>query len=44
VDRNFIVVATLKALAEEGKIDRNTVGKAITALGIDPAKADPLNS
>jgi pyruvate dehydrogenase E1 component len=44
VDRNFIVVATLKALADEGKIDRATVGKAITALGIDPAKADPLNS
>jgi len=44
VDRNFIVVATLKALAEEGKIDRNTVAKAITALGIDPAKADPLNT
>jgi pyruvate dehydrogenase E1 component len=44
VDRNFIVVATLKALADEEKIDRDTVGKAITALGIDPAKADPLNS
>ncbi len=44
VDRNFIVVATLKALAEDGKIDRATVGKAITALGIDPAKADPLNT
>jgi pyruvate dehydrogenase E1 component len=44
VDRNFIVVATLKALADEGKIDRATVGQAITALGIDPAKADPLNS
>jgi len=44
VDHNFIVVATLKALADEGKIDRATVGKAITALGIDSAKADPLNS
>ena len=44
VDRNFIVVATLKALAEDGKIDHATVGKAITALGIDPAKADPLNT
>jgi pyruvate dehydrogenase E1 component len=44
VDRNFIVVATLKALADEGAIDRATVGKAISALGIDPAKADPLNS
>jgi pyruvate dehydrogenase E1 component len=44
VDRNFIVVATLKALADEGKIDRATVGQAIKALGIDPAKADPLNS
>ena len=44
VDRNFIVVATLKALAEDGKIDHATVGQAITALGIDPAKADPLNT
>ncbi len=44
VDRNFIVVATLKALADEGKIERAIVGKAISALGIDPAKADPLNS
>ena len=33
VDRNFIVLATLKALADDGKIDRATVGKAITALG-----------
>ncbi|HTV79401.1 MAG TPA: pyruvate dehydrogenase (acetyl-transferring), homodimeric type [Steroidobacteraceae bacterium] len=44
VDRNFIVVATLKALADEGKIDRATVVKAVADLKIDPAKADPLNS
>ncbi|MGB6449426.1 MAG: pyruvate dehydrogenase (acetyl-transferring), homodimeric type, partial [Steroidobacteraceae bacterium] len=41
VDRHFIVVTTLKALAEEGKIDRATVAKAIAAYGIDPAKPSP---
>jgi pyruvate dehydrogenase E1 component len=41
VDRHFIVVATLKALAEEGKIDRASVAKAIAAYGIDPAKPSP---
>jgi pyruvate dehydrogenase E1 component len=44
VDRNFIVLAALKALADEGKIDRATVTKAIEKLGIDPGKPDPLTS
>jgi len=42
VDRNFIVLATLKALADEGRVEPAVVAKAITALAIDPAKADPL--
>ncbi len=41
VDRHFIVVATLKALADEGKIDAASVAKAIAAYGIDPAKPNP---
>jgi pyruvate dehydrogenase E1 component len=44
VDRRFIVLAALKALADEGKIDTATVGQAIEKLAIDPAKANPLNS
>jgi pyruvate dehydrogenase E1 component len=44
VDRRFIALAALKALADEGKIDKATVTQAIAKLGIDPGKADPLNS
>jgi pyruvate dehydrogenase E1 component len=44
VDRNFIALAALKALADEGKIDRKTVVQAIEKLGIDPDKPDPLKS
>jgi pyruvate dehydrogenase E1 component len=44
VDRNFIVLAALKSLADEGKVDRKTLGAAITALGIDPEKPDPSYS
>lgn len=44
VDRHFIALAALKALADEGKIDRATVATAITKYGIDPEKSDPLNS
>jgi pyruvate dehydrogenase E1 component len=42
VDRNFIVLAALKALADAGSIDRQTVVSALTKLGIDPAKPNPL--
>ncbi len=41
VDRHFITVTALKALADEGKIDRASVAKAIAAYGIDPAKPNP---
>ncbi|MBV8805846.1 MAG: pyruvate dehydrogenase (acetyl-transferring), homodimeric type, partial [Sinobacteraceae bacterium] len=41
VDRNYIVVATLKSLADEGKIDQNTVVGAMQKLGIDPSKPVP---
>src|SRR5665213_2400226 len=41
VDRNFIVLAALKGLVDEGKIDRATITAAMTRLGIDPASPDP---
>jgi pyruvate dehydrogenase E1 component len=44
VDRNFITLATLKALADAGQIDRKTVIAARTHLGIDSSKPDPLYS
>jgi pyruvate dehydrogenase E1 component len=44
VDRNFIALAALKALADAGRIERKTVVDAVATLGIDADKADPLNS
>jgi len=41
VDRNYVAVAALKALADDGKVDRATVVKAIKALGVDPSKPVP---
>jgi pyruvate dehydrogenase E1 component len=42
VDRKSIAVAALSALAEEGGVDRKTVGDAIAQLGIDPEKRNPV--
>jgi pyruvate dehydrogenase E1 component len=42
VDRNHIVVAALKALADEGKIDAATVKSAMKKLNIDPEKPNPV--
>jgi pyruvate dehydrogenase E1 component len=44
VDRNFITLAALKALADSDCIERQTVIAAVQKLGIDPNKADPLNA
>jgi pyruvate dehydrogenase E1 component len=41
VDRNYIVVAALKALADEKRVDGATVSGAIKALGIDPERPVP---
>jgi pyruvate dehydrogenase E1 component len=43
VDRHYVAVAALKALADEGKIDVQTVTKAMQAFGIDPEKPNPLS-
>jgi pyruvate dehydrogenase E1 component len=42
VSREFIVIAALKALAEEGRIEHARVSQAISTLGIDPDKANPF--
>jgi pyruvate dehydrogenase E1 component len=44
VDRRYIALAALKALADDDKIDRTTVGKAVSALGLDPDKPNPIRS
>jgi pyruvate dehydrogenase E1 component len=43
VDRKSIVVAALKALVDEGSIDGSTVTKAMTELGVDPDKPNPVS-
>ncbi len=42
VDRRWVAVAALKALADEGTIDREKVRDAITKYGIDVDKPNPL--
>ena len=42
IDAANIVVATLHALAREGKIETATVTRAIREFDIDPEKQDPL--
>jgi pyruvate dehydrogenase E1 component len=44
VDHRFIVVATLGALAREGKISTSVVQDAIEALGINPEKPNPATA
>lgn len=44
VDRYFVVVATLKALADEGSISAKQVSKAIKLYNIDINKPNPLLS
>jgi pyruvate dehydrogenase E1 component len=41
VNRKYVAVAALKALAEEGTIPAATVTQAIRKYGIDPAKPSP---
>jgi pyruvate dehydrogenase E1 component len=43
VDRNFIALAALKALADGDQIDRRTVVEALKQLGIDTAKPNPFD-
>ena len=41
VNRFFVTIAALKALAEDGAIEAKVVADAIKKYGIDPAKSDP---
>jgi len=41
VDRRFVVLAALRALADEGSIPTKKVAEALTKYGIDPDKANP---
>jgi len=42
VDRRYVVVASLKALADEGMLDVATVSAAIERFGIDADKPNPV--
>jgi pyruvate dehydrogenase E1 component len=42
VDRRWVALAALNALAADGVIARSDVAAAIVKLGIDPAKPDPV--
>jgi len=42
VDRRYIVVTTLQALADDDALDRKTVSDAIKKYEIDPDKPDPV--
>jgi pyruvate dehydrogenase E1 component len=43
VDRHYVAITALKALADDGKIDKQTVTDAMQAFGIDPEKPNPLS-
>ena len=42
VDRNWVTVAALKALADDGQIDRSKVAEAISKYGLDVNKPNPM--
>jgi pyruvate dehydrogenase E1 component len=42
VDKRYIAVTALKALADDGVLDQKTVTAAISQYGIDPDKPDPV--
>jgi pyruvate dehydrogenase E1 component len=44
VDYRYVVVATLAALARDGKLNAGVVDEAIKALGINPEKSNPATS
>ena len=44
VDRYFVALAALQALAQEGTVPAETAAKAIAKYGIDPDKPNPARS
>jgi pyruvate dehydrogenase E1 component len=43
VDRRWVTLAALKALADEGKISRDTVAAALVKYNLDPSKPNPMS-
>jgi len=43
VDRRWIALAALKALADDGTIERRIVGEALVRFAIDPNKPNPVS-
>lgn len=41
VDRHYIAVAAMSALADSGQLKREIVGKAIAQFGLDAERAAP---
>ena len=42
VDRYWVTVAALNALADEGTIERKVVAEAIKKYSLDPSKPNPM--
>jgi pyruvate dehydrogenase E1 component len=42
VDRYYVAVASMYALAAEGTIERSRVAEAIKKYGVDPEKPNPV--
>ena len=42
VDRHYVTVAALKALADEGQVDKAKVKEAIQKYGLDTNKPNPM--
>jgi len=42
VNRHFVVIAALKALADEGSLSAGVVTQAIEKYGINPNKPNPV--
>ncbi|WP_438860995.1 hypothetical protein [Achromobacter animicus] len=43
MDRHFIVLAAVKALADEGVVPRQKIGEVISRYDIDVNKVDPAS-
>ena len=43
VDRHFVAMSALKALADDGDVPLSAVSDSIVRYGIDPEKSDPLS-
>jgi len=43
VDRHWVTLATLKALADDGAIGRDRVAAAMLKYNLDPNKPNPLS-